>query len=79
MKVSEQEIVRRLLTVDEEFKSLHQAHQAMKDKLAEFERKSYLTTKEQMEIKRIKKEKLMGKDKMYAKINEYKRNNVVEM
>lgn len=78
MKLSEQEIVHKLLNLDDEFQTLHEEHQNMKKQLTELDRKHYHTTTEQLEIKRIKKLKLLSKDKMHAKINDFKRNKVVE-
>ena len=76
MKLSEQEIVRKLLESDEEFQSLHEQHRDMEKQLAQFDDKVYLTPDEQMKVKNLKKRKLQGKDKMYAKINHYKRGIV---
>ena len=77
MKVSEQEIVQKLLELDQEFQALHQEHQSMKKQLAQFDGKPYLSTEEEITVKRLKKQKLLGKDKMYAKIHEFKRNMAV--
>ena len=77
MKVSEQEIVGKLLELDEEFKTLHHEHKSMEKQLAQFDGKPYLTPEEEATVKRLKKQKLFGKDKMYAKISEYKRNTEV--
>jgi len=73
MKLSEQEIVQQLLDVDEEFRKLHGQHQEMGRSLAEFEGKYYLSPTEEVEVKRLKKEKLLRKDEMYRKIYQYKR------
>ncbi len=74
MKHSEQEIAQQLLTVDEEFRKLHQQHQEMERTLAEFDGKHYLSPSEEIEVKRLKKQKLLRKDEMYRKIYQYKRN-----
>ena len=73
MKLSEREIVEKLLSVDEEFKQLHQQHQSMEKMLADFFGKPYLSPAEQVEVKKIKKKKLQHKDEMYRKIYEFKR------
>ena len=74
MKLSEQEIVRELLDSDDEFKKLHKQHQEMERVLAQFEGKYYLSPSEEIEVKRLKKEKLLRKDEMYRKIYQYKRS-----
>jgi len=73
MKLSEQDIVQKLLAADEEFKELHQQHQEMKQILTEFDNKFHLSPAEQVEVKKLKKQKLIRKDEMYRKIYEYKR------
>ena len=73
MKLSEQEIVQKLLAVDEEFKTLQQQHQEMGKMLAAFDNKPYLSPSEEIEVKRLKKQKLQRKDEMYRKIYEYRR------
>ena len=73
MKLSEQEIVQKLLAVDEEFRQLHQQHREMGKLLGEFDNKFYLSPSEEIEVKRLKKQKLQRKDEMYKKIYEYKR------
>ena len=77
MKISEQEIVQKLLELDQEFLTLHQEHQKMEKELAQFDGKPYLNPEEEQTVKRLKKQKLLGKDRMYAKISEYKRNMAV--
>ena len=73
MKLSEQEIVQKLLAADEEFRQLHQQHREMGKLLGEFDNKPYLSPSEEIEVKRLKKQKLQRKDEMYKKIYEYKR------
>jgi len=73
MKLSEQEIVQKLLAMDEEFKQLHQQHQEMGKLLTEFDNKPYLSPAEEVEMKRLKKQKLQRKDEMYRKIYEFRR------
>lgn len=74
MELSEQDIVQQLLMTDEEFRSLHKQHSEMKQVLASFSNKPYLSPSDEVEVKRIKKKKLLGKDEMYRKISEYKRS-----
>lgn len=75
MKLTEQEIVSMLLESDEEFQVLHKEHQEMEKKLQEFGSKIYLTPEEEMMVKKLKKQKLQSKDKMYEKINMVKKNH----
>lgn len=51
---------------DPEFRRLYEEHQARERRLAELRNKGWLTTDEQLEAKRLKKEKLHLKDQMEA-------------
>ena len=57
---------------DPEFKELWDEHQTLKDRAKELSGKRFLTSEEEAEVKRIKKMKLSGKDKIALKIREYK-------
>lgn len=51
---------------DEEFRKLDDEHHRHEQRLQELARKPYLTPEEELEEKRIKKEKLYLKDRMEA-------------
>ena len=72
MAPEDYEIAQRLCETDPEFKKLWDEHQELKEKLAELNTKLSLTTEEEMEMKRIKRIKLRGKDKIAMKIREYR-------
>jgi len=74
MAVDEREIAQRLLSMDEEFRKLHEQHQEMEQILAKFKDRPYLSPSEEAEVKRLKKQKLLRKDEMYRKIAEYKKH-----
>ena len=72
MSSEDYEIALRLCEHDPEFQKLWEEHQALKDKLRELEEKSRLTSEDEVEIKRIKRLKLWGKDRIATKIRDYK-------
>lgn len=72
MGAEEYEIALRLYTADPEFRELWDEHQSLKDRLRQLSGKQFLTSEEEMEIKRIKRRKLWGKDKIAMKIREKK-------
>jgi len=72
MAPEEYEIAMELCDADPEFKDLWDEHRDLKDKLKALKEKSFLTTGEEMEVKRLKRIKLMGKDRIAEKIREYK-------
>ena len=66
------EIAKLLCEKDEGFKELWDEHQALKGLAKELSEKRFLTAADQAEVKRVKRLKLSGKDKIARKINEYK-------
>ncbi|MGQ9619041.1 MAG: DUF465 domain-containing protein [Candidatus Aminicenantia bacterium] len=72
MNMKEEEIRRKLLSEDGEFKKLYELHQECEQKLKELQAKPYLTDEEILEEKRLKKEKLALKDKMQVFVNKCK-------
>jgi uncharacterized protein YdcH (DUF465 family) len=71
----EEEVVKVLDSENDEFKSLHKEHRGLKEKLAEFNSKVYLTPDEEVEKMTMKKLKLAKKDRMAQIIREYKQSN----
>jgi len=74
VNMSEEElaIAKKLIETDPEFNDLWQEHLELKRKLKELETKGHLTLEDENEIKKIKRLKLMGKDKIATKIHDYK-------
>ena len=64
MESREEQAIVSLLDKDPELKKYYEEHQALEKKLAEFQHKHYLSPDEEMEMKRIQKLKLVGKDKI---------------
>jgi hypothetical protein len=59
-----EELKRELTDTHEEFRTLMKSHRNHERRLAELASKTFLTTDEEMEEKRLKKEKLHLKDRM---------------
>jgi len=57
-------IVDQLLGSNPEFRRLHRNHQTLKEQLAHFDRRGFLSADEEMERKRLQKQKLLEKDRM---------------
>lgn len=72
--MKEQEIIEKLRKENEEFKQLSNEHQHFENILSEIDKKRYLTTEEEIERKKVQKQKLWGKDRMATIIRDYKRN-----
>ncbi len=66
------ELKRELAEANEEFRSLLQNHLAHERRLAELASKSFLSSDEEAEEKRLKKQKLQLKDRMEEIAREYR-------
>ncbi len=68
----EEELIERLIRENEEFSKIKQAHGQLGKQLDEFEKKPFLTPRDEMEIKIIKKKKLALKDQMEKILMQYR-------
>ncbi len=64
MQTLTEDLKRELADSHDEFKTLLKSHREHERRLAELASKNFLTTDEEMEEKRLKKEKLHLKDRM---------------
>ncbi|MCX8026979.1 MAG: YdcH family protein [Thermodesulfovibrionales bacterium] len=71
--MTENEIVEVLKQENEEFKKIYNEHRELDARLLEMSKKPYLTSEEEMEKKRMQKEKLYKKDRIAELIREYKK------
>jgi uncharacterized protein YdcH (DUF465 family) len=72
--LKEQEIVENLKQGSEEFRKLMEEHHNLEGILAEIDKKVYLTPEEEIERKKVQKQKLLKKDRMAELIREFKKN-----
>ena len=72
MEKYEQELISQLIEKDPELKRHVDEHQTFEKQLERFEKKPFLTTEEETEVKRIKKLKLRGKDRIEAILARYR-------
>jgi uncharacterized protein YdcH (DUF465 family) len=70
--MTETDIIERLLEGDVEFKRIYFEHRELDDVVTKLESKDTLTLDDEMEVRRLKKIKLSLKDRMEAKISEWK-------
>jgi uncharacterized protein YdcH (DUF465 family) len=64
VEVSEETIVVRLRSENQEYRQWEQEHRKLEDSLMTFEAYRYLTPEQEVERKRIQKLKLLAKDRM---------------
>ena len=68
----EEQVIVSLLDRDPELKKYYEEHQDLEKKLSVFQHKHHLSSEEEVEMKRIQKLKLVGKDKMMEILEKHK-------
>ncbi len=71
----EEEIIETLKNQNEEFRKIYNEHRELDRILADMDKRHYFTDEEELERKRLKKEKLFKKDKIAKLIIEYKKQH----
>ncbi len=72
MMVREEELIERLIRENEDFLKAKQAHTQLARQLEELENKPFLTPQDEVEIKILKKKKLVSKDQMEKILMQYR-------
>jgi uncharacterized protein len=72
MESREEQAIVSLLDRDPELKKFYDEHQQLEKQLAVFQHKHYLSPDEEVEMKRIQKLKLVGKDRMMEIVGRYR-------
>ncbi|GAB4540925.1 MAG: DUF465 domain-containing protein [Thermodesulfovibrionia bacterium] len=70
--MKDNEIAEILRRENEEFRRLADEHKRLEEALAEIDKKRFLTSDEEIERKRIQKQKLRNKDLMAEMIRQYR-------
>jgi uncharacterized protein YdcH (DUF465 family) len=78
MEVKEEHVIVSLLDKDPELKRFYEEHRELEKKLAEFQHKHYLTAEEEVEMKRIQKLKLNGKDRMMEILEKHRQAGAIQ-
>jgi len=74
MEVKEEAQIRSLIDTNPELRRYYEEHVILKQQLEELRQKSYLTEEEELEQKRIQKQKLAGKDRMMEILARYRQD-----
>jgi uncharacterized protein YdcH (DUF465 family) len=72
MENREEQAIVSLLDKDPELKKFYDEHQELERKLSELQRKHRLSPEEEIEMKKIQKLKLIGKDRMMEIISRHR-------
>ncbi|MEW6409312.1 MAG: DUF465 domain-containing protein [Nitrospirota bacterium] len=71
--LSDSEVIDILRKESEEYRRLEEEHKNLEEMLSEIDKRKFLSTEEEIERKRIQKQKLLKKDRMAEIIRDYKR------
>ena len=72
MENREEQTIVSLLDKDPELKKFYEEHQELEKKLADFQHKHFLSSEEEVEMKKIQKLKLAGKDRMMELVGKHR-------
>jgi uncharacterized protein YdcH (DUF465 family) len=72
MENNEEHTIVSLLDQEPELRKFYNEHLELEKKLAEFQHKHHLSSEEEVEMKRIQKLKLIGKDRMMEIIGRHR-------
>lgn len=72
--MKEREIVEFLKKENDEFKKLSEEHRNLDVLLAEIDNKRFLTSEEEVERKKLQKQKLLKKDRMAELVRDYRKS-----
>jgi uncharacterized protein YdcH (DUF465 family) len=74
MEHREEQAIVSLLDKDQELKRFYDEHQELEKQLAVFQHKHHLSSEEEIEMKRIQKLKLAGKDEIMEILGKHRQN-----
>ncbi|HEX9662670.1 MAG TPA: DUF465 domain-containing protein [Candidatus Binatia bacterium] len=78
MEHREEQAIVSLLDKDPELKRFYEEHQQLEKHLAVFQHKHHLSPEEEIEMKRIQKLKLAGKDKIMEILGKHRQNGDIK-
>jgi uncharacterized protein len=78
MEHREEQAIVSLLDKDQELKRFYDEHQELEKQLAVFQHKHHLSPEEEIEMKRIQKLKLAGKDKIMEILGRHRQNGDIK-
>lgn len=74
MEKKDEKLIATLVEKDPELKELMESHLKLGERVDELSKRSYLTTEESLEKKKLQKLKLAGRDKIEAILAKYRKN-----
>jgi len=71
MEKKDLSLIRKYISTDDELRKYVEAHNKYEDILEEYKKRIFLTPEEEIELKRIKKLKLKGRDEISRILEKY--------
>jgi len=78
MEAKEEQVIVALLDKDPELRKYYEEHQEFEKKLSELHHKIHLSADEEIEMKRIQKLKLIGKDKIMEILGRHRQSGGIQ-
>jgi uncharacterized protein len=78
MELKDEQTIVSLLDKDPELRKFYEEHRELEQKLAQFQHKHHLTPEEEVEMKKIQKLKLVGKDRMMEILGRHRQTGAVQ-
>lgn len=72
MEMKDEQTIVSLLDKDPELRKFYEEHRELEKKLADFQHKHHLSPEEELEMKKIQKLKLAGKDRIMEILGRYR-------
>lgn len=79
MELKDEQTIVSLLEKDPELKKCYDEHRELEKQLAEFQHKHHLSPDEEIEMKKIQKLKLAGKDRMMEILGKYRNTGALAL
>ncbi len=79
MELKDEQTIVSLIDKDTELKKIYDEHREFEKQLAEFQHKHHLSPEEEIEMKKIQKLKLAGKDRMMEILEKYRQSGAVAL
>jgi uncharacterized protein YdcH (DUF465 family) len=76
MEFKDEQTIVSLLDKDPQLKKYYEEHRELEKRLADFQHKHHLTAEEEVEMKKIQKLKLAGKDRMMEILGRHRQAGV---
>lgn len=73
--MNENDVIEMLKKESEEFRKVEEEHRILDEQIIEIDKKLHLTTEEEVERKKLQKQKLVKKDRLAELIREYKKSH----